>query len=215
MYVRQQPQAAAGAGFRGRAVFAGNRLFKAIIGGQSGVIYAHTDYSQSWQAVRRSDQRINLWIPELLPELAKLALGVPKADPLYPFFLSAGERRTETSNTTFRDSSWHKKGLYGSLRMGSHDAATLGCASGDWVRITTRRGCADAEVELCDSFQSGHVSLPNGLGLDYRRADGTVERKGVSLNELTGVTDRDPIAGTPWHKRVPARIERIGRTRIA
>jgi anaerobic selenocysteine-containing dehydrogenase len=209
MFVRQQPQAAARAGFTGRSIFAANRLFSTIMASPSGVIFSQTDYSHSWQAVRRSGNRINLWIPELLPELEKLALGLPAGDPQYPFFLSAGERRSETSNTTFRDSSWHKKGVFGALRMCVHDAAQLGCAAGDWVRVTTHRGSAEAEVELFDGFQSGHVSLPNGLGLDYHLADGSIERKGVSLNELTGCADRDPIAGTPWHKRVPARIERI------
>ncbi|WP_296447576.1 molybdopterin-dependent oxidoreductase [Rhodoferax sp. UBA5149] len=209
MYVRQQPQAAARAGFGGHPILAANRLFKAIVGSPSGVIYADTEYSHSWKAVRLPGQRINLWIPELLPEIEKLAQGGPAVDAQYPFVLSAGERRTETSNTTFRDSSWHKKGPFGTLRMCPQDAAALGCQAGEWVRVTTRRGSADAEVELSEALQSGHVSLPNGLGLDYRRADGVVERKGVPLNELTGVTERDPIAGTPWHKRVPARIERI------
>lgn len=55
----------------------------------------------------------------------------------------------------------------------------------------------------------GMISLPNGLGLDYRRPDGGIERHGVSLNELTDVALRDELAGTPWHKRVPARIERL------
>jgi hypothetical protein len=30
---------------------------------------------------------------------------------------------------------------------------------------------------------------------------------GVAPNELTASDDRDPIAGTPWHKHVRARIE--------
>jgi hypothetical protein len=30
----------------------------------------------------------------------------------------------------------------------------------------------------------------------------------VAPNELTSVGDRDAFAGTPWHKYVPARIER-------
>lgn len=209
MYVRQQPQAAARAGFGGHPLVAANRLFKAIVGSPSGVVYADTDYSHSWTAVRLPGQRINLWIPELISEIEKLAQGGPSVDGEYPFVLSAGERRTETSNTTFRDSSWYKKGPFGTLRMCPQDAAALGCQAGEWVRVTTRRGSADAEVELSEALQSGHVSLPNGLGLDYRRADGVVERKGVSLNELTGLMERDPIAGTPWHKRVPARIERI------
>ena len=76
-------------------------------------------------------------------------------------------------------------------------------------------GSAEAPVELTDELQPGHVSLPNGQGLDYRRADGTVERRGVAVNELTNVNDRDPIAGTPWHKHVPVRIERVGVQRAA
>lgn len=211
LYVKQQPKAASGAGFVGPALLAANRLFKALVSNPSGVIYAHTDYSHSWDAVRLPDHKINLWIPELLQEIEKLALGAPAIDAAYPFVLSAGERRSETSNTTFRDSSWHKKGMFGTLRMCPQDAAVLACSAGDWVRVTTRRGSADAELELSDGLQVGHVSLPNGLGLDYRRADGVVERKGVSLNELTGSMERDPIAGTPWHKRVPARIERIAK----
>jgi hypothetical protein len=33
-------------------------------------------------------------------------------------------------------------------------------------------------------------------------------RKGVSLNELTDHMSRDRFVGTPWHKRVPVRIEK-------
>ena len=32
---------------------------------------------------------------------------------------------------------------------------------------------------------------------------------GVAPNELTAVEDRDWLAGTPWHKHVPARIEAV------
>jgi hypothetical protein len=35
-------------------------------------------------------------------------------------------------------------------------------------------------------------------------------RSGVALNELTAAQDCDPIAGTPWHKHVPARVEALG-----
>ena len=56
-------------------------------------------------------------------------------------------------------------------------------------------------------MQPGHVSLPNGLGLDHFE-DGTGPVKtGVAPNDLTGAAARDPYAGTPWHKYVPARLE--------
>jgi anaerobic selenocysteine-containing dehydrogenase len=78
-------------------------------------------------------------------------------------------------------------------------------ASGDPVRLTTRRDSVVIAVEVTDSMQHGHVALPNGLGLGYPGSGTT----GVALNELTSVEDRDPFVGTPWHKHVPARVERV------
>jgi anaerobic selenocysteine-containing dehydrogenase len=172
-------------------------------------VFAVSQYADSWQAVRLPEQHINLHLPELMPELAKLGSGRPPKDPSYPFILSAGERRSDTSNTAIRDPGWHRKGPFGTLRINPRDAADLGCAEGDWVRLTTRRGSAEAPIEITPDLQPGHVSLPNGQGIDYHGADGSLVHRGVALNELTDVADRDPIAGTPWHKHVPVRIERL------
>ena len=57
-------------------------------------------------------------------------------------------------------------------------------------------------------MQAGHVSLPNGLGLDHVEGATRIVT-GVAPNELTASDDRDPWAGTPWHKSVPARLEAI------
>jgi formate dehydrogenase len=210
MYVRRNPAAARRAGFGGSPLRAGNDLFRAILNSPSGVVFAVSDYVDSWQAVKHPDHRINLHIPELLAELAALDAGAPRDDAAFPFVLSAGERRSDTSNTAIRDPGWHRKGPFGTLRIHPQDAARLGCTEGDRVQVTTKRGSAQATVEITDEMQPGHVSLPNGHGIDYRRADGSLVRQGVALNELTDVADRDPIAGTPWHKHIPARIERIG-----
>ncbi|HEX5640689.1 MAG TPA: molybdopterin oxidoreductase family protein [Burkholderiaceae bacterium] len=207
LYVRREPEAARRAGFGGSPLAAGNALFQAIVDSPSGVIFAVSEPEDSWKAVRRSGHRIELHIPELLAEMKSLSNAAPAPSPDFPFVLSAGERRSDTSNTAVRDVSWHRKGAYGTLRMHPADAAALGCADGEWVRVTSARGSAEAPVEITDELQPGHVSLPNGQGLDYRGADGTVERRGVAVNELTDVNDRDPIAGTPWHKHVPVRIE--------
>ena len=213
MFTRQQPKAAARAGFRGRLFGAGNRLFEAILGSPSGVTYADSDYADSWQAVRRPGNRIDLFLAEMMPELAKLSAALV-TDPAFPFVLSAGERRSDTSNTSIRDSSWHKKGEFGTLRINPSDAASLGCAEGDWVRLTSNRGSAEAQIEVSESMQPGHVSLPNGHGIDYRDIDGGILRRGVSLNELTDTERRDVIAGTPWHKHVPLRITRVERPTV-
>ena len=54
----------------------------------------------------------------------------------------------------------------------------------------------------------GHASLPNGYGLDFTDEDGRTRVPGVAPNMLTSTGWRDAYAGTPWHKHVPARIER-------
>ena len=89
--------------------------------------------------------------------------------------------------------------------MCSKDAASLGLGDGEQARIITRVGEAIARIEITDRMLSGHISLPNGFGLDNE--DGT--RVGVAANELTSLKDRDKFAGTPWHKFVAARVEAV------
>ena len=179
------------------------------------MIYSVSEYADSWRAVRLPDHKINLCIEEMLAELETLDSKLPQPDADYPFVLSAGERRSDTSNTSIRDAGWHRRGTFGTLRMHPADAEKIGCKEGDWVRMTTRRGHAQAPVELGEDLQPGHVALPNGHGLDYTAADGTPVHKGVSLNELTDTASRDPFAGTPWHKHVPVQIVRLGATQEA
>ena len=209
LYVRAQPAAAKGAGFGGPTLLGGNRLFDAILNSPSGVIFGVSQYSNSWDAVKLPNHKINLNIKEMLDELATIDNKLPPHRADYPYVLSAGERRAETSQTSIRNPEWMKKGSFGVLRIHPQDAAKLGCADGDWIQLRTPRGTAQAPIEVTDELQPGHVSLPNGHGLDYTRADGTLDRRGVSLNELTNTTDRDPFAGTPWHKYVPVHLERL------
>ena len=67
----------------------------------------------------------------------------------------------------------------------------------------------EVPVEVSEMMQTGHVSLPNGLGLDHTTDAGDRVQTGVAPNELTASEDRDWLAGTPWHKHVAARIEAL------
>ncbi|WP_084510281.1 molybdopterin-dependent oxidoreductase [Nocardia lijiangensis] len=179
-------------------------LFDAILAGRSGVTFTVDDYADAWDYVPHPGKRIPLAIPELLNALRELdTTPATHTSADFPFVLAAGERRSFTANTIFRDDSWRRRDPDGALRMNPEDAARLGLATGDRARVTTRRGSAVTTIELTDRMQPGHASLPNGFGLDLPES----ARTGVALNELTDVTLRDAIAGTPWHKHVPARIE--------
>lgn len=209
LHVMGNPRTAARAGFGGLPLLAANRLFDALLANPSGVVFSVSDYEESWAAINREGHRINVYIPELLPELAALSDSRPPRDEEFPLILCAGERRSDTSNTAVRDASWHRKGRFGTLRVSAEDAARLGCTDGEQVRVSTRRGSAVVPVEISEMMQPGNISLPNGQGLDYVDATGGAVRRGAAPNELTDNTKRDAFAGTPWHKYVPARIERL------
>jgi anaerobic selenocysteine-containing dehydrogenase len=184
-------------------------LFDRILDSPSGLIFSVDEWEETWKRVRHPGQRIQLAVPELFEELDGLATddGVEShAD--FPFILSAGERRSFTANTIVRDPEWRRKDSSGALRINPDDANRLGLTDGGRARLSTKRGTTLVAVEVSDRMQSGHVSLPNGLGVDYP-ADETGHRKaaGVAPNELTASEDRDWLAGTPWHKHTPARVE--------
>lgn len=98
----------------------------------------------------------------------------------------------------------------GALRIHPADAAALGIDDGDPVRVTTRAGSALGSAALDPAMSRGQVALPNGLGVDFPDGDGCAVVTGVAPNELTSFDDRDPIAGTPHHKHVRARLQRVG-----
>jgi len=196
------------AGFTGTPLEAAVALFQTMLASPSGLVFCVDDWAEVLPRVSTPDGKIQLALPDLLEALrAHLEAPAPAENHEFPFVLTAGERRSFTANTIIRDPSWRTKDADGALRMSPADAAALGVATGDAVRLSTRRGSAVVTVAVSDSMQPGHVSLPNGTGVEYpERADG---HGGVAPNELTALEDRDPFAGTPWHKHVPARLERL------
>lgn len=194
----QDPAPLAAAGFAGPPHVAGTALFRAILDNPSGVLMQRGD----WSSMRIPLGHAQLELPDLLA-LAQELDAPPARDPAFPFILAAGERRAFTANTIIRDPNWRRRDAQGALRMNPSDAAAIGVSTGEQVRLTTRAGAADVHVEVSETMQPGHVSLPNGQGIGA----------GVSPNELTQTANKDPIAGTPLHKWVEARIEAVQRSK--
>ena len=206
---RSFPDSANRAGFEGSGPALGNALFEAALGSESGIIFSVDPWDESWQRLAHQDGRIDLAIDSLLDELRNVEANGPADHAEFPFVLAAGERRTSTANTIFRDPEWRHKDAEGALRICPEDAAQLGLSNGSLARVTTRRSSVEAPVEISETLQRGHVTLPNGLGLAYPDESGKERVYGVAPNELTSLEDRDWLAGTPWHKYVPARVEAV------
>ena len=208
MAAQRHPEPLQRAGFAGSPPEAADALFDALLAQKSAVVFSVDDWDESFKRVQTHNRRIQLAIPELFDELDALA-DEPAPGPTaeFPLILSAGERRSFTANTIIRNPEWRTKDRGGALRMNPDDARRAGIDPGGLARITTRRGSAQVAVEISDRMQPGHVSLPNGQGMDFAGANGERVTTGVAPNELTHGADRDWLAGTPWHKHTPARVE--------
>ena len=198
------PAGVEGAGF-GTGPEAAERLFDAIVDSPSGVVITEDDHDATWRRMSTPDGRIQLAMPELLAELDQLG-DPPGSSSEWPFLLAAGERRSFTANTIFRDPAWRKRDGQEALRVATVDAERLGLADGDHVRLVTERGAATIQVSIDERMHPGQLALPNGTGTD-RLVDGERVVDGVAPNELTHSFQRDRFVGTPWHKTVPARLE--------
>ena len=194
-----------------RAGFAnGDELFDAIIESDDGVIFTQHLFEEAWDLLGVEDRKIRVNIPQLL-DLFRALPDAPRGytSDEFPLVLSAGERRSFTANAIFRSPEWRKTDREGALRLSPADAGAHGLEDGDRVRLTTAGGSTETHVAIDDAMQTGHISIPNGMGLDHPDENGEHQRVGVAPNELTSIGWEDEIALTPWHKHVPARIEKL------
>lgn len=205
-----EPDAVRRAGFDGPSpIHQGTALFEAILAHPEGVVFTVDELDATWRRLATDDKKVRLVVPELLDELRGLRCEQERAPAEWPLLLSAGERRSSTANTLYRDPAWRHRDDGGALCVSPEDALALGLSDGGRARITTQGGSAVALVQISDRMQPGHVSLPNGQGLSYPDEEGVSVLTGIPANELTRTEDRDWVAGTPWHKHVPARIEAV------
>jgi anaerobic selenocysteine-containing dehydrogenase len=205
-FARKNADAVQRAGHRGEGAMLGENLFEAFLSSHSGVVFSVNDYEETWSFIKHADGLIHLEIPEMIAALRALDPSEPPASTEYPFLLVAGERRSYNANTIYRDPDWRRTDRDGAIKIHPQDAATLGLVAGGWARCESKRGAVTVRVEVTDSVERGQATLPHGYGMEYTGEDGKRRRTGARINELTSSEDRDPVAGTPYHKFVPVRI---------
>ena len=205
---QKNPDGVERAGF-GSGPDAGNRLFDAIVDRPSGVVFTDDTWEATWAA--HPDRRRPR--PSRDPRTPRRARRAHHRDPARrrPRLAAAPVRRRAALVHREHDPArpgvaeeGHRRGL----RVSPADADRFGLVDGDTATLTTKRASVLVTVAVDETVRPGHVSLPNGLGLDHVDA-GARHQTGVAPNELTASEDRDPWAGTPWHKTVPARLERV------
>jgi anaerobic selenocysteine-containing dehydrogenase len=119
------------------------------------------------------------------------------------------------ANQIFRDPAWRRDDPDGALLISAADLETLGVADGEWIAVQSAAGRVVARCKRDDSMRSGQLALPHGYGQAYPAADGERLVSGPRVNVLTDSNNRDPIAGTPYHKHVLVRLERLAAAEAA
>jgi len=119
---------------------------------------------------------------------------VEKPDDEYPFLLTTG-RRLESYNTGVQSSGYASPLHFGeALDLSPEDAARLGVADGDPVRISSRRGSLTAPARLDPGLRAGLVFMTLHFPDD------------VATNLLT-IDAADPKSGTAEFKACAVRVE--------
>jgi anaerobic selenocysteine-containing dehydrogenase len=193
----------------------GEALFDTIVGSRNGAAFTEHDYDEVWSLISHPDRKVHLAIAPMLEWLGRLdpADAAPRGD--YPFVLAAGQRRMFNANQIFRDPAWRRDDPDGALLISTADLAALGADDGEWIAVQSAAGRVVARCKRDDSMRSGQLALPHGYGQDYPAADGERLNNGPRVNVLTESGNRDPIAGTPYHKHVPVRLERLAAAEAA
>lgn len=185
----------------------GEEMFQRIVDHPEGVWVGRVDERNNMAGIKTEDGKINLHIPELIPELQSIdSTGEEAAltmDPKFPLILMAGRHASINANTLMRDPAWNEGKRACTLAMHPDDANTLNLKDGQKVLVTTEAGMEEIELEITETAHIGHVMMPHGFGLVYNG-----KKYGANVNRLTKSAHRDQF-GTPLHRFVPCRVEAL------
>lgn len=184
----------------------GDALFDAIVATRQGVAITQHGYDEVWSLIGHPDRKIRLAVPGMLEWLTRLDpenAGAPKE---FPFMLAAGQRRMFNANQIFRDPMWRRDDPDGALLINPVDLGELGAKDGDWIAVESPVGRLIVRCKIDGSMRRGQLALPHGYGQAYPAPGGERLTNGPRINLLTESGNRDPIAGTPYHKHVAVRL---------
>jgi anaerobic selenocysteine-containing dehydrogenase len=181
-------------------------MFKDLLAHPEGLMLAKFQ-GDNFSLLRTEDKKLALKIDELLEPVRaaniESELAALKMPDEFPMILHSGLHVETNANSTMRNPEWNKTHGRSTLLVNETDAASLGIADGELVRVTTVASSVEIPIEISPRAAIGCVYIPHGGGLVY---DG--KKYGVNVNELVKTTNRDEM-GTPMHRRIPCRVEKI------
>ena len=143
----------------------------------------------------------------LLDDLQRLAQMTP---PVPGELLLIGRRHVRSNNSWMHNFHRLVKGKpRHQLLMHPQDLQQRQLQDGQRVRIRSRTGSLEVEVQACEDMMPGVVSLPHGFGHGRQGVHMQIAQAqpGVSANDLTDERFRDQVSGNAALNGVPVQVE--------
>jgi formate dehydrogenase len=176
-----------------------------------GIVLGPREFGHFRDALRTDDKRIHAAPPEFVARTRELLAGpAPVAPEGYPFTLGNRHRRHSMNSWLNELPGLHPAGKGNAVLINPDDAATLGVAEGDLVRIVSPVGQIELEAEMSDRLRRGVVVVDHGWGsrIFDPRGGADPQSFGANRNLLVG-GDIDPLSQTSALNSMFVGVERI------
>jgi anaerobic selenocysteine-containing dehydrogenase len=127
-------------------------------------------------------------------------------------FTLLGRRNLRDNNSWMHNSEKLMKGKKRcTLLLHPEDAAAQDIKDKEMVRVRSRVGTVEVEVEISDHIMQGVASMPHGYGHNRPgiRLDVAQQHAGASINDLTDELELDTLTGNAALGNVQVRVEKI------
>lgn len=178
----------------------GRRLtWREMMAHPHGMVLGPPEFGHFRAALRTDDKRVHAAPPEFLARTRELLSAPSPAAPKgYPFQL--GNRRNRHSMNSWLNElpGLHRSGKRNDVLINTRDAADLGIAEGDLVRVFSPTGEVVLAASVSERPRRGMVIIDHGWGsrIFDPRSGGQPESFGVNRNLLVDGQSLDPLSQT-------------------
>jgi anaerobic selenocysteine-containing dehydrogenase len=162
------------------------------------------------EVLRTASGRIELAPAEIVADVAHLQAALEREAPTS--MLLIGRRQLRSNNSWMHNLEPLVRGREQcTAHVHPEDAARLGLVDGERMRVTSRVGVIQVQVEVTDAIMPGVVSIPHGWGHDVAgvRLGVASAHPGVNSNILADESVIDAVSGNAVLSGIPIDVEAV------
>jgi formate dehydrogenase len=192
----------------------GKRIkYKDILDHPHGWVFGEREFGHLKSHLLTPDKKVHVAPTEFIRECRRrLRSPQPQAPQGYPFLLSNMRSRHSMNSWLNELPGLHRKDRGNDVEVHPKDAAEIGVADGDRVRVSSSVGSLETTVQISDAPRRGVVIMKHGWGsrIFDPKNGGTPQSYGTNRNRLIPDDNLDPLSQNPALSSTFVAVERIG-----